>query len=315
MASSGSTDYTRTRDQIITRAMRLCNAIALGEPPSNEEMQAGSVALNDMVKHWSARGIRLWKAQECVLFLTAGTERYTLGPTGSRASLVTNAVVTQLNGAEALGQTVITVDSTTGIENGDVIGVVQDDDTIHWTTVNGAPTSTDITLTAATTVAAADNNLVYSYSALIPRPLRITDARRRDETATQDTPFSRMLSHDDYFRLPNKTNQGKPVQGYYDPQLTNGVLYLWQAPDTVNDTIRFTAHLPIEDFDATANTPDFPQEWFRALAFNLAVDLAPELGGIVRPDVTAIAMQSLEEMLQADQEPGSIRFEPDLSEY
>jgi hypothetical protein len=35
---------------------------------------------------------------------------------------------------------------------------------------------------------------------------------------------------------------------------------------------------PYEDFDTSIDEPDFPQEWFDALAYGLACRLAPEYG-------------------------------------
>jgi len=44
----------------------------------------------------------------------------------------------------------------------------------------------------------------------------------------------------------------------------------------VDDTILFSAKLPIEDFDSLTNNPDLPQEWLNALAWGLAEELALE---------------------------------------
>jgi hypothetical protein len=57
----------------------------------------------------------------------------------------------------------IDVDSITGITNGDNIGVELDDGTMHWTTVNGAPSGTVITLTAVLPSATAIDNRVYAH--------------------------------------------------------------------------------------------------------------------------------------------------------
>lgn len=69
--------------------------------------------------------------------------------------LVTQRVDTTLTVAAVATNTTITVASATGINTGDNIAVLLDDDTTHFTTVNGAPAGNVITLTAAMPSAAA----------------------------------------------------------------------------------------------------------------------------------------------------------------
>ena len=81
-----------------------------------------------------------------------------------------------------------------------------------------------------------------------------------------------------------------------------------------DDTIRFTAHLPIEDMDAAADNPDFPQEWYNALSWGLAEQLIPE-HGVPDPRATRIenmAARSLAMVRDADSETASLQFEPDM---
>ena len=69
MATSGSTDYSRTANQIITLAMRRMGVISKGEAPDADEMADGLEALNVMVKLWQIEGINLWKQEELILWL------------------------------------------------------------------------------------------------------------------------------------------------------------------------------------------------------------------------------------------------------
>ena len=50
MATSGSTDYSQTRDDIIKRALRLIGALAQGESPTTDQVTEAAVALNGLVK-------------------------------------------------------------------------------------------------------------------------------------------------------------------------------------------------------------------------------------------------------------------------
>ena len=272
MTTSNSTDYNRTASQIITLAMRRLGAISKGEAPDADEMADGLEALNVMVKLWQIEGINLWKQEELILWLVKGTTKYNLGTSGDNAA--TSWVRTTLLVAGASGAGSISVNSITGMSSADAVGIVLDDGTLQWDTVNGAPAGSTVTLTGTLDSVATAGNQVWTYTAKPPRPLRLDGPRRRDK-ASQDVPIWE-VSRQEYFDTPNKTSQAPPVNVYYDPQLGSGEVHLWPAPDSVNDTLLFTAKMPIEDFDGTTNTPDFPQEWLSALAWGLADDLALE---------------------------------------
>ncbi|MGI9501860.1 MAG: hypothetical protein ACR2RE_02225, partial [Geminicoccaceae bacterium] len=139
MATSGSIDFTRTRNELITRALKIAGVIEAGETATGDDLLDGAIALNMMLKAWQADGLQLWKTEQGVLFLIKGQEKYSLGATGDNATLLRDMVKTELSVAAAATDTTISVDSITGIAASNIIGVVQDDDTIHWTTVNGAP--------------------------------------------------------------------------------------------------------------------------------------------------------------------------------
>ena len=61
----------------------------------------------------------------------------------------------------------------------------------------------------------------------------------------------------------------------------SGVFHLFPVPSTVEqsaNTIKYVCQIPFEDFDASTDNPDFPQEWYDALTYGLATRLAPEYG-------------------------------------
>lgn len=112
------------------------------------------------------------------------------------------------------------------------------------------------------------------------KPLKITQAFLRDATSNVDIPM-RILTRDEYNRLGNKSTTGSPIQIYYDPQIDYGTLKVFPSPDSIsasNKTIRIVYQRPFEDFDASIDTPDFPQEWYEAIKYGLATRLAGEYG-------------------------------------
>lgn len=234
MATSGSTNFSVTRDSIITRACRILGVTTQGDTPTATQISEAAEALNGLVKALVADGMPLWGIKESSFSMTASTRNYRIG----------------------LSQTVN-----------------------------------------------------------IPKPLKIMHGFIRHTATTRDQPVS-VITRDEYDRLTSKTATGVPVQMYYDPQLSYGDLYLYPAPNTAIAT-DYTMHIvyqrPFEDFDATGDEPDFPQEWYDALTFLLADRLAPEYGldADHRMDIQKRAMQYKAEALSFGTERGSFYFQID----
>lgn len=81
MATSNSSNFSITRDQIITGALRLVGAVALGETPSAAQISEAAETLNLMIKAWSADGMSLWAMKEYSLALTLDAATYEIGLT------------------------------------------------------------------------------------------------------------------------------------------------------------------------------------------------------------------------------------------
>lgn len=114
----------------------------------------------------------------------------------------------------------------------------------------------------------------------IPKPLKVIQAWNRDSTSLVDIPM-RIITKQEYNILGNKTTSGNPIQIYYEPLLDYGVLHVFPTPDTTSATknkVYLVYQRPFEDFLASGDTPDFPQEWLEALKYGLAARLAPEYG-------------------------------------
>lgn len=113
---------------------------------------------------------------------------------------------------------------------------------------------------------------------LIERPLKIVEAyiRNTDDTDLVMQPLTRQQ----YVNIPNKSQTGLPTQWFYDPQLTNGTVYVYPAPDATSATytLKLVYQSPIEDMDSSTDDFDFPKEWYEAIKYGLAVRLAPVYG-------------------------------------
>lgn len=276
MATSGSTNFTVNRDELIKASLRLCGVGLDGETLSAEDTSHAAQALNMMVKAWQADGLNLWKQQRVTLFLELSKHSYSLGATGDHATLTNDIVETAFRIAGASTDTTLEVGTTVGMAISDNIGLVLDSGAIQWTTISSITDSDTLVIATGLTGAAAIDNAIYTYTKKIDRPLRIIDAWVRD-SFNNDTELQH-ISRDTYYLLGTKSAPGRPVELYYDPQLVNGVFNIFPEPNDVTDSLEMVCSLPVEDFDVTADNPDFPQEWFEAVKFGLAVRLAPEYG-------------------------------------
>lgn len=273
-------------------------------------------SLNLMVKAWQADGLHLWTKEEAVLWLVEDQPSYALGVgTTTHAALADDTVRTTISVAAVMGATSILVTSITDIADGDQIGILLDDNTLQWTTVNGAPSGSTVQLDDALDDSVSVGNYVWAYTTALQRPTRVLDVRRRQAQNEIDIPII-LLERPDYFAQPNKvTSPSQVTMVYYSPQLVQGILYIWPPPQVITDTIRFTFERPLEDFTALPQTADFPQEWIETLAYNLAYRLARKYSfpinetALLRTD--ALAMK--EKLLGFDREYASVNFQPDFT--
>jgi hypothetical protein len=270
MATSSSTDFNLTRDELLAGALRLIGKSGRGKTAGADDIANASEALELMGKALQSTGVHLWKVQEATLFVEKGTASYSLPGWHCTQSYVS----TQMKVAGVATDLTIDVDSITGLTSGDYIGIELDDGTMQWTTINGAPAGDTVTITVALTGAAAIGNTVYAYTTQIVRPLKTLSARR---IGTNDVNIE-LVSREEYFTLPSKSSTGEVNQLYYDPQLTTAKVYIWPTGNAADDKIEITFMMPIEDFDSSNINPDFPQEWLEALKWGVAARLGPEYG-------------------------------------
>jgi len=306
MATSGSYNFSLDRDGIITEAYSLAGAVAIGETPTAAEITDAGKSLNLMLKNWASKNYGLWLIKEITAFPQYEETSMLLGPTGGHASATT--VKTEIKVAAIATALTIDVDSITGITNGDYIGIELDNGSLQWTTVNGVPSGYTIAITAALTGAAAVDNHVYTYTTKTQRPLSIMEARliMADDI---EIPIE-IIPRDTYMLLSNKSTTGLINQIYYDPQLTNGKLYVWPASSDVKNRIKMTVKIQIMDFDASADDGEFPVEWLEPVTYNLALRICIKNGIPIDNDLRSMALSSLQEVINFDQEDGSIFFQP-----
>jgi len=309
-----ATVLTTTALDIVNGALRLIGEIDANQPTGAPEMQDGLEALNFMIKGWQSQGLHLWTKTEGILFLDVGKTDYLLGPGGDEATNVDDFINTELAIAGSASDTTITLDTSTGTAVDDKIGILLDDGTRQWTTIKSISVATpgELVIDDALTGAAAIDNTVFTFTSLLPRPLRLLQLRRDKIDSGADEIEANQWSRQEYFAQPDKTSQGTINNWYYTPQLTNGRVYVWQTANNADQLARFTYIRPIDINTDTADNPDFPAEWFRILKYQLAVEIAPEYriaqDRLDRLTLKAEAM--LEDALGYDREPDSLNIQP-----
>ena len=314
MATSGSTEFTLTAQQIVNRALSKIHVKTAEVEPTANEMQDGIDSLNLMIKAWGAQGLHLWSKEEGVLFLDVGKTSYNLGTGGDKSCDLSDFVSTTLTSANIITDTVLSLSSSVGIESGDNVGVEADGNIRLWSTVLSVDSSTQVTINDPLTIATSEGASVFVFTDLMVRPNRILSYRRKTFNQDNEIPIIN-FSRDQYFNQVNKNTQGTVVNCYYSPQLVNGVLYTWQAPSSVNDFVRFTYERPLQDILSGDDTVDFPNEWLEAIIYNLAAKLSDDY--MVPPAkadrIEMKAMRLLDDLLGWDEEISSLNIQPDFS--
>lgn len=166
-----------------------------------------------------------------------------------------------------------------------------------------------------------DGQRSYTVSNIgIDRPIRVFQAYIKDINTGSQSPLT-ILTRDEYYNLGNLTSEGTPSQLYYDPQLDrSATVHVFPTPDTytaANKKIYFFYQRPFQDIEDPGDYLDFPQEWFSAIVWELALVLAYEYGA---PDnkirmLQQKAVMERESVEGIGQEEGSIRFMPDLRRW
>ncbi len=315
MARSNSHSFALDRDTIVKRAMQLINLININQTARGADQAYAIDIFQSMIKLWQAEGIQLWNRKQATLFPVYQTQQYSISHTGDRCA--NSYVSTTLSSAEASSQTVLSVTSSVGMTAADAVGIELDDNTRQWTTIVSVDSSSQITITAPLAGSAAAGNSVITYTTKIAdRPLRILDARTVDISNDSNSVSMEIIGYDQYFNIPTKTSDGRPLNFYYDKMLDAGVLYLYPRPNNVNELIEFTYHESIEDVNSPTDSMDFPQEWTLPLIYGLAVELCVAFGKFTElATIQPLADKYKQIVREFDNDEDPFYLLPDMTAY
>lgn len=291
MALSNSFDFTVTAADVILGALEKNGVVEAGETPDTDDSALMLRELNKLVKQWShpadgAPGLKVWLRKTVYMFFAEGTREYLLGPSGVRAT--ESYSTTTLSADEAIGQTTLSVTDGSGTATSDVIGIEQDDGSLHWSTISSGAAGNTPTIAAALTVAASAGNRVFYYTPVnsqnyLPfRPLEVVTAMLRyydtSGNPIDGTPLDIFFREElgAFEMVSDKTaSLADPVSILVEPLRTQTRITLDSAAENVNKLLRLKVLSPADDLDADTNDIAFPPEWYSALEWELAKRTAP----------------------------------------
>jgi len=318
MATSGSINFTQTRNEIITDALYMINALADDEIAAESDILLGSRELNRMVKAWEGQGIHLWTQETGILFPQKDQKTYEIYSGGDNSTDSDAYIQTYTTEASISGANSLTVNSSTGMTGGDYIGIQLDDNSLQWSKIDTVVSTTSVRITGTFDDAVNSGAFIYTYTTKLNQPLKIHSANRVQVSTNRDNNIDihmNYLSYEEYFSLTNQEQTGIPISWNFVKERDKSILRLWYIPDNVNYLIRFTYTRKIEDFDNSNDNPDLPQEWLDAITINLAYRLLKYFGknqGDVYASIKAEAESSLQLMLDYDTEKGSVYLRPSI---
>ena len=110
-----------------------------------------------------------------------------------------------------------------------------------------------------------------------------------------DYPLS-ILDYSDYENIGIKTIGGIPEYIVLKPDNPLSTIFLFPVP--ANGTLTLDNIRPATDLTLADDLP-YPPEWIRALKFNLAIEIAPEFGFTVSPELAVLAKESKEVVMRS----------------
>ena len=117
-----------------------------------------------------------------------------------------------------------------------------------------------------------------------------------------------VITEDEWYAIDDRTTTSDLVEKvWYNPTMSSGTVNVWPVPSATN-TLTLVVRTPLADL-ALGTTVALPPGWERAIAYNGAVEIAPEFQAQVPPAVAKGAVESLAAIKRINSQPISGRSE------
>lgn len=218
--------------------------------------------------------------------------------------------------ASTVADAIVEVADTTLFNVGDTIALLLDTNVTEERIISGIDQGlNELTVTAVFTgtasIGQACVNLTTRRNVFRPVKRILNDNVRRRESTNYEIPIV-FQSRKDYYDLPNKDQDGTPIQAYYDRQLPQGIMNLWNRPSNATSVINFTYERELMVFTDAEQTFDLPVDWYDAVTWNLAKRLISKVGcsEARKADIKENATEFLDNALAFDSAVYPIRLKP-----
>lgn len=155
----------------------------------------------------------------------------------------------------------------------------------------------------AFTLSAGDGSYTVGPSGnfnLTPRPVKIEACFVRNSSI--DYPVE-LIDKNRWYGIPDKTTESDlPMYAYYEPTLSTGTLLLSPVPNAANN-LHIITWTSLSELAALSTTITLPPGYERALAYNLAIEIAPEYEKQPSQSVVMIAAESKAAIKRANIRP------------
>jgi hypothetical protein len=121
------------------------------------------------------------------------------------------------------------------------------------------------------------------------------------------------ISRDDYLKIPNKADTGRPSQYFLDKQLTP-IVYLYPTPNSA-DSFRYKERKALEDITAATETIDIPNRFLPCAISGLAYYLSlkrPQIEMQRRQELKMLYEEEFNRAMLDNREKVDLKITPDL---
>jgi hypothetical protein len=132
-----------------------------------------------------------------------------------------------------------------------------------------------------------------------PRPIRIVGAFVRINSV--DTPLA-LITEQYWTNIASKATVGTPAKLLYRPNVPYGELIFYPTPNLAMDVF-IKAEKMIGVYSSLTSTQYLPPGYQRLLELSLAMELAPEYGSQVKPEIVANLRADLDSLIRTNIQP------------
>lgn len=131
------------------------------------------------------------------------------------------------------------------------------------------------------------------------RPIRIVGAFIRVDNA--DTPLA-LITEQYWTNITNKAASGTPTKLLYRPNIPFGQIIVYPTPSVPTQLV-IKAERMISSYPTLVSTQYLPPGYQRLLELSLAMELAPEYGSQVKPEIVANLRADLDSLIRTNIQP------------